>query len=55
MQTVIIVLIGLAVVAFLLAVAQVFTGPIMGIQARSFSSACTNLALIAIALSVVFN
>ena len=54
MQTIIIVLIGLAIVTFLLAVAQVFTGPILK-QALSFSNACTNLVLIAIALSVVFN
>ena len=55
MQTVIIVLIGLAVVAFLLAVAQVFYGPTIMKPARSFSNACTNLALIAIALSIGFN
>ena len=47
-------LIGLAVIAFLLAVITVLTHNqfIMGIQAESFSRASTNLALIAIAMSV---
>ena len=53
MQNVINGLIGLAVLGFLLAVVTVLLGPmIMGIQAESFSRACTNMSLIAIALSV---
>ncbi len=54
MQNITNVLVGLAVLGFLLAVVTVLNGgPIaMGIQAESFSRACTNLALIAIALSV---
>jgi hypothetical protein len=54
MQNVINVLIGMAVLGFVLAVIVVlFTGPIiLGIQAEAFSRASTNLALIAIALSV---
>lgn len=47
-------LIGLAIIAFLLAVITVlYQGLIiMGLQAESFSRACTNLALIAIVISV---
>ncbi len=53
MQNVINGLIGLAVLGFLLAVVTVLLGPmIMGIQAESFSRACTNLSLLAIAFSV---
>lgn len=54
MQNVIKGLIGLAIIAFLLAVITVLAhGPvIMGLQAESFSRACTNLTLIAIAISV---
>ena len=54
MKNVINALIGLAVVAFLLAVITVLIHSqfIMGIQAESFSRASTNLALIAIAMSV---
>ena len=46
-------LIGLSAVAFSLAVISVLvTGPMMGISAEAFSRACTNLALMGIALSV---
>ena len=49
------VLVGLAGLAFILAViGSAFTGPIMGVTAEGFSRACTNLALIAIALSLCF-
>jgi len=54
MQNIINALVGLAVVAFLLAVITILAQSqfVMGIQAESFSRASTNLALIAIALSV---
>ncbi len=46
-------LIGVSGLAFLLAVIATFlTGSIMGITAEAFSRACSNLALIAIALTV---
>ncbi len=47
-------LIGLSALAFVLAVigAAVLSGPILGIHPEGFSRACTNLALLAIALSV---
>ncbi len=45
-------LIGLSGLAFLLAIIAIFTGPIMGVAPESFSRACSNLALIAIALTV---
>jgi len=46
-------LIGLSALSFLLAVISILvTGPIMGISAEGFSRACTNLALMGIALSV---
>ncbi len=46
-------LIGLSVIAFLLAVVtNLFTGPIMGVHSEGFSRACSNLALIAIAIAV---
>ena len=44
------VLIGLASLAFLSAVFTVLLWPIFNIPAESFSRACSNLALIAIAL-----
>ena len=54
MQNVINGLIGLAIIAFLLAVITVLAQSqfVMGIHAESFSRACTNLALLAIAISV---
>lgn len=47
-------LIGLSALAFVLAVigAAVHSGPILRITPEGFSRACTNLALLAIALSV---
>ena len=48
-------LIGLAALAFLIAVASGLAGTtIAGVAPEGFSRACTNLALIAIALSVAF-
>jgi len=48
-------LIVLAALAFVVAVlTAVFHFGILGIQAEGFSRACTNLALIAIALAVCF-
>jgi ABC-type amino acid transport system permease subunit len=47
-------LIGLAVLAFLLAIVTNFSGPILNTPAEGFSRACSNLALLAIALVVVF-
>ena len=46
-------LIGFAVLAFLLAVAAKLTGQGLFIPAESFSRACNNLALIAIALMLM--
>ncbi|MDB9823191.1 hypothetical protein OAC89_05775 [Deltaproteobacteria bacterium] len=47
-----ILLICLSALGFVLAVISAFAGPIAGVTAEGFSSGCTNLALIAIALSV---
>ena len=45
----------LAVIAFLLAiVASFWMGAILGIGAEAYSRACTNLALLAIAIVMVF-
>jgi len=52
MRNIGIVLICLAALGFVLAVISAFAGPIAGITAEGFSQGCTNLALIAIALSV---
>jgi hypothetical protein len=43
-------LIGLAALAFVLAVLTHFTGPIVSTQAEAYSRASANLALLAIAL-----
>ena len=48
------VLIALAGLGFVLAVIVCFTGPILGFGAEGFSRGCSNLALIAIALSLTF-
>ena len=45
---------GLAVLAFVLALAANFTGPILNTVAEGYSRASTNLALLAIALVVAF-
>ena len=47
-------LIGLAALAFVLAVLTHFAGPIMKTEAEAYSRACTNLALLAIALVLTF-
>ncbi|MBW1767801.1 MAG: hypothetical protein JRJ65_12225 [Deltaproteobacteria bacterium] len=52
MRNIGIVLICLSVLGFLLAAISAFAGPIAGVTAEGFSQGCTNLALIAIALSV---
>ena len=45
---------GLAFLAFVLAVVANFAGPILNTPAEGYSRACTNLALLAIALVVSF-
>jgi hypothetical protein len=47
-------LIVLAALAFVLAVLTHFVGAIAGTEAEAFSRACSNLALLAIALTLVF-
>ena len=47
-------LIGLAALAFLLAVLSTFAGPILMTPAEGYSRASTNLALLAIALVLAF-
>jgi hypothetical protein len=44
----------LSAVAFLLAVASNYVGPILSVTAEGFSRTCSNLALLAIASVVVF-
>jgi hypothetical protein len=46
------VLTGLAALTFVLAVITDFAGPLFNVGAGAFSRACTNLALLAIALAV---
>lgn len=54
MSTVVKALIGLSALAFVLAVVgAIFVGRIMGIPPESFSRACSNLALLAIAVGVM--
>ncbi len=45
---------GLAALAFVLAVVTNFTGVLLNTPAEGYSRACTNLALLAIALVTVF-
>ncbi len=47
-------LVLLAAITFVLAVVGAWTGTMMGIGAEALSRACTNLALIAIAMVMVF-
>ncbi len=47
-------LVLLAVLTFVLAVVGAWSGAMMGIGAEALSRACTNLALIAIAMVLVF-
>jgi hypothetical protein len=48
------VLVGLAALAFVLAMVTNFTGRLMHVHPEGFSRACSNLALIAIALVLTF-
>lgn len=50
MSTLVKALIGLAALAFVLAVLTHFAGPILNTQPEAYSRASTNLALLAIAL-----
>jgi hypothetical protein len=52
MQNLKIVLVCLSALGFVLAVISAFTGPIAGVTAEGFSSGCTNVALIAIAIAM---
>jgi ABC-type amino acid transport system permease subunit len=54
MSTLVKALIGLAALAFVLAVVTHFSGPIVGTQAEAYSRASTNLALLAIVLVLTF-
>ena len=54
MSTLVKALIGLAVLAFVLAVVTHFAGPIVKTQAEAYSRASANLALLAIALVLTF-
>ncbi len=47
-------LVALAALTFVLAVVGAWTGTIMGIGAEAYSRACTNLALLALAIVIVF-
>jgi ABC-type amino acid transport system permease subunit len=54
MSTLVKALIGLAALAFVLAVVTHFAGPVVQTQAEAYSRASTNLALLAIALVLAF-
>ncbi len=55
MQNLVKAMVGVAALGFVLAVAGVFMeGGFMGIAPESYSRACTNLALLGIAFSMVF-
>jgi hypothetical protein len=54
MSTLVKALIGLAALAFVLAVLTNFAGPIVGTPAEAYSRASTNLALLAIAVVLTF-
>jgi len=54
MSTLVKALIGLAALAFVLAVLTHFTGPIVRTQPEAYSRASTNLALLAMALVLTF-
>jgi len=47
-------LVALAALTFVLAVIGAWTGTMMGIGAEAYSRACTNLALLALAIVIVF-
>lgn len=55
MRTLAKVLVGLAGLAFVLAVVGAFTGRLMHVHPEGFSRACSNLALLAIALVLTFD
>jgi len=52
MRNIGVVLVCLSILGFVLAVISAFVGTIFGVTAEGYSQACTNLALIAIALSL---
>ena len=54
MSTLVKALIGLAALAFVLAVVTHFMGPVAQTQPEAYSRASTNLALLAIALTLAF-
>ena len=56
MQGIAKILVGLSILAFVLAVIGVLFvgGPVLGVASEGYSRACTNLALIALALSICF-
>jgi len=54
MNTLAKVLTGFAALAFVLAVVTNFVGPLLNTPAEGYSRACTNLAVLAIALVVAF-
>jgi hypothetical protein len=54
MRTLAKVFVALAALAFVLAVVTAFTGRLIYVQPEGFSRACSNLALLAIALVVSF-
>jgi hypothetical protein len=54
MRTLAKVLVGLAALAFVLAVVASFTRRIMHVHPEGFSRACSNLSLLAIALVLTF-
>jgi hypothetical protein len=54
MSTLVKALIGLAALAFVLAVVTHFTGPIVNTPPEAYSRASTNMALLAIALVLAF-
>jgi len=47
-------LVALAALTFVLAVIGAWTGTMMGIGAEAYSRACTNLALLALGIVIVF-
>ena len=55
MQGIAKILVALSILAFVLAViGALFSSPILGVASEGYSRACTNLALIALALSICF-
>jgi hypothetical protein len=55
MQNIIKVLIGLSILAFMIAVlGSVFNFDLMGVDPEGYSRACSNIALVAIALALAF-